>query len=232
MKKEEIHWLDWHRILLGTAPELFLVEVLVRTIIIYLFLLVILRLLGKRMGGQLTISELAVMLTLGAIISIPMQVPDKGLAQGFVVLICALFFQRGVNYFGLKSQKFERLLQGRERLMVKNGVMMAAELLEMKMSREQMAAVLRAEKIFNLGEVRRVYIEADGLFSIFKYPEARPGLSLLPPADEAGGSDLSVIKDVMVCSHCGNPAPGINEINNACSICTANEWTPAVIAKK
>ena len=151
MKKEEIHWLDWHRILVGTAPEQFLLEVLIRTIIIYLFLLVILRLLGKRMGGQLTISELAVMLTLGAIISIPMQVPDKGLLQGFLVLLCALFFQRGINYLGVKSRKIERILQGEERLLVKNGTLFTDEVKSMKMSREQMFAVLRGEKIYNLG---------------------------------------------------------------------------------
>ena len=79
MKKEEIHRGDWHRILIGTAPTEFLLEVLIRTIIIYLFLLVTLRLMGKRMGGQLTISELAVMLTLGAIVSVAMQIPEKGL---------------------------------------------------------------------------------------------------------------------------------------------------------
>lgn len=231
MKKEEIHWLDWHRILMGTAPEQFLLEVLIRTIIIYLFLLVILRLLGKRMGGQLTISELAVMLTLGAIISIPMQVPDKGLLQGFLVLLCALFFQRGINYLGVKSRKIERILQGEERLLVKNGTLFTDEIKSMKMSREQMFAVLRSEKIYNLGEVRRVYIEACGLFSIFKYPEARPGLSLLPPGDPGANSALTVDNEVMICGHCGNQ-PTKEEMNSACKNCKATDWTKGVIAKK
>jgi uncharacterized membrane protein YcaP (DUF421 family) len=233
MKQEEIHWLDWHRILMGTAPEQFLLEVLIRTIIIYLFLLVILRLMGKRMGGQLTISELAVMLTLGAIISIPMQVPDKGLLQGFLVLLCALAFQRGINYLGVKNQKIERLLQGKVELLIKNGVILSDKLVEMKISGEQMAAVLRNEKIYNLGEVRRVYIEACGLFSIYKYFEPKPGLTLLPLNDEAAGpdSDLSVIPEIMVCGQCGNTAKEVNESKRACTNCNANRWTPAVINK-
>lgn len=231
MKKEEIHWGDWHRILLGTAPSQFLLEVFIRTVIMYLVLLIVLRLLGKRMGGQLTISELAVMLTLGAIISVPMQVPEKGMLQGILVLFCALLFQRGINYFGLKSHKIENLLQGRESLLIKNGVMVTEQLVSMKISREQLAGVLRHQKIYNLGEVSRVYIEACGLFSIYKYPKAKAGLALLPPQDEAAGTELSVSEDVFVCSNCGNPATTVIQTNMPCNNCSANQWTNAVIAK-
>ena len=132
MKQEEIHWGDWHRILFGTAPPSFLIEVFVRTMIVYLLLLVTLRLLGKRMGGQLTISELAVMLTLGAIISVPMQMPDRGLLQGLIVLVCAVIFQRGLNYFALKSRTVERITQGTESLLVADGVIAVDRLASMK----------------------------------------------------------------------------------------------------
>ncbi len=231
MKKEEIHWLDWHRILFGITPEYFLLEVLVRTMIIYLCLLIILRLLGKRMGGQLTISELAIMLTLGAIISVPMQIPERGLLQGFLVLLCALVFERGVNYLSVKNLKIERFVQGSESLLVKNGVMVADQLKAMKISEEQMMAVLRGQKIYNLGEVHRAYIEACGLFSVFKYPKARPGLALLPVNDAAAGTELSIVKEVMVCISCGYPAQNSREVGQSCKNCNANEWTAAVIAK-
>ena len=51
MKKEEIEPWDWPRILFGQAPPEFLVEVLMRTLIVYLALQVVVRLMGKRMGG-------------------------------------------------------------------------------------------------------------------------------------------------------------------------------------
>jgi uncharacterized membrane protein YcaP (DUF421 family) len=231
MKKEEIHWGDWHRILVGPAPVEFLLEVLIRTMVMYLVLLVVLRLLGKRMGGQLTISELAVMLTLGAIISVSMQAQDKGLLQGILVLICALVFQRGINYLGLKSAKTERLTQGVESQVIKDGVIIVDQLEAMKISREQIMAVLRNQKIYNLGEVRRVYIEACGLFSIFKYREAKPGLSTLPPDDEAAGIELSAIDSVQICTRCGNQTKTGYETNVICDNCGADKWRSAVIAK-
>jgi uncharacterized membrane protein YcaP (DUF421 family) len=232
MKKEEIHWADWHRILLGTAPVEFLLEVLIRTAIMYLVLLVILRLLGKRMGGQLTISELAVMLTLGAIISVPMQAPDKGILQGILVLICALAFQRGINYLAVKNEKIERVTQGRESLIVRDGVLAYDQLTAMKISREQMIAVLRSQKIYNLGEVGRVYIEACGLFSVYKYPTAKPGLSLLPPDDGEAASVLTPVEEAIICGQCGAAAEIAHKENSTCNNCGADNWEAAVINKQ
>ena len=231
MKKEEIHWGDWHRILMGTTPTEFLLEVLIRTIIIYLFLLITLRLMGKRMGGQLTISELAVMLTLGAIVSVPMQIPDKGLLQGVLVLFCAFAFQRGITYLAAKNHKIERFTQGSESLLIKDGVMLATELNRTKISREQLLAVLRNQNIYNLGEVQRVYLEACGIFSVFKYEQAKPGLSLLPPADGVAGQEFNVVGESIICLECGNPAPEVPDNEKNCKNCHFENWGKAVIAK-
>lgn len=231
MKKEEIHWADWHRILIGTTPVEFLLEVLIRTVIMYLVLLVVLRFLGKRMGGQLTISELAVMLTLGAIISVPMQVPEKGLLQGILILVGALLFQRGITYLSVKYIKVERVTEGRESILVKDGVLLYHKLHDLRISRDQMLAVLRNEKIYNLGEVRRVYLEACGLFSVFKFSEPKPGLALLPPGDADAATIFSTYTEIAVCNRCGTIATPENDIRSACQNCNANEWTSAITSR-
>src|SRR6476659_4263861 len=73
MEKDEIHFGDIKRWLFGDAPPEFMIEVFIRTILIYLFLLLIVRLMGKRMSGQITLTEMAVMITLGAIVSPAIQ---------------------------------------------------------------------------------------------------------------------------------------------------------------
>src|SRR6195952_5060980 len=122
MKKEDVDLGDLTRILFGEAPPLFLVEVFIRTLITYIFLLFILRWLGKRMSGQLTIMELSVMLTLGAIVSASMQLPDHCILEGILLLHCALGFQRGISYLGVLSTKFERLTQGKVGMLIKDGI--------------------------------------------------------------------------------------------------------------
>lgn len=123
MKKEEIHLDDLSRILFGQAPPEFLLEVAIRALLTYVFLLLIVKLLGKRMSGQLTIMEMAVMLTLGAIVSVPMQTPDRGILQGLLLLLCAVGFQRGISYLGYRSHRMENITQGAPSLLASNGVM-------------------------------------------------------------------------------------------------------------
>lgn len=230
MKKEDILWNDWHRILIGSAPTSFLLEVLIRTVIMYLVLLVILRLMGKRMGGQLTIAELAVMVTLGAIICVPMQVPDKGIFQGIFVLVCAWAFQRGFTLLGVRDSKMENLIQGKEAILIKDGVLEVKKLKEANISRQQLYGVLRAQNIFNLGEVERVYIEASGLFSVYKSDSPKPGLSIFPSRDGAIlDGQQKPDEHVYVCRMCGRTAEDDHERNGHCSNCGCQNWEEAII---
>jgi uncharacterized membrane protein YcaP (DUF421 family) len=231
MKKEDIHWDDWHRILIGSAPTSFLLEVLLRTIVMYLVLLVVLRLMGKRMGGQLTIAELAVMVTLGAIICVPMQVPDKGIVQGIFVLICAWAFQRGFTLLGVRSSKMENLIQGKEALLLKDGVIEVKQLEAANISRQQLYGVLRAQDIFNLGQVERVYIEACGIFSVFKYDVPKPGLSIFPSRDgDVLNGQQKPHENFYVCRMCGRTAENEKEKNGHCNNCGCENWEEAIIS--
>ncbi|HZY82462.1 MAG TPA: hypothetical protein VFE50_23210 [Cyclobacteriaceae bacterium] len=121
MKKEDIELWDWNRILLGTASPEFMLEVFLRTIVSFLLLFAILRLLGKKMNGQLNLTETAVMITLGAIISVPMQMPDRGILIGVIALICVLILQRFFNWTSVKSERLENATQGKLAILVRDG---------------------------------------------------------------------------------------------------------------
>jgi uncharacterized membrane protein YcaP (DUF421 family) len=207
MKKEEIHLNDIERILFGQAPPIFLLEVLVRALITYVLLLFIVRWLGKRMSGQLTIMEMAVMLTLGAIVSVPMQVPDRGILQGLLLLLCAVSFQRGISYLGYKSHKIENILQGKPTLLVKDGLMEIEQMHNDHISKQVLFAELRQQKIFNLGKVDRVYLEACGLFSIYQAVDNRPGLPVYPPDDTQIIDSIflgtEIEENLQACINCG-----------------------------
>lgn len=226
MKKYEIHLTDWQRLLFGQAPPVFLLEVLIRSIIIYIFLLFILRWLGKRMSGQLTILEFAVMLTLGAIVSVAMQTPDRGITLSMFVLLCTLAFQRGLSWLGVKSARIEELTQGKISLLVKDGVLQLDEMNKCRISHQQLYAQLRSKGIFNLGNVQRVYLEACGVFSTIKNKKAQPGLPLFPPTDD---SVLRLLHpdSRMICLNCGRLADHGSDLS-ICPNCGQQKWTQAV----
>jgi len=222
MEREEIHLDDWKRILIGNAPPEFLLEVLLRSAFIYLALVVIVRLLGKRLNAQATLTEMALTITLGAIVGSPMQIPERGLLIGIFVLILALIFQWFMGYLSFSDIKLETLTQGQISLLVKDGILNLKQMRLDRISRRQLYASLRARKIHHLGQARRVYLEATGEFSIVKNSEKRPGLSVFPEDDNISiGAKKS---DVFACAHCGN----ISTTQNDCSNCGRMEWVAAI----
>jgi len=204
METAEIKLEDWQRILFGnTSPE-FLIEVFIRTLIIYVALLLAVKWLGKRMSGQLTIIEMTVMITLGAIVSVPMQMPDRGLLQGLLILITALLLHRGITHLGHRSPKIENIVQGKPSVIVKNVVLQLAQMSADRISKQQLFSVLRSKKIFHLGKVRRVYLEPSGAFSILLAQEAHQGLPLYPPSDRDIIDNFKAdYKQLLVCVNCG-----------------------------
>lgn len=233
MKKDEIYLEDIKRILFGLAPPEFMLEVFIRTIITYIALLFIVRWLGKRMSGQLTIMEMSVMLTIGAVVSVPMQVPDRGLLQGGLLLLCIVLFQRGISWLGFKSGRIEDLTQGKASMLVKDGILQLDEMKKVRVSHQQLYGELRTEKVFNLGEVERVYLEAHGLFSIFKAEKPKPGLSILPPDDqeitktkEQAFTEKPAPIELMACVNCGFVMPK-NSLEK-CNDCGHQDWINAI----
>ncbi|RRB18142.1 DUF421 domain-containing protein [Larkinella knui] len=229
MKKEQIHLEDWQRILIGNAPAEFLLEVFIRTFLIYFILLVIMRLLGKRMNGQLTNLEMSVMLTMGAIVAPAMQLPDRGVLSGIVALIGALTFLRMTNLAGFKSNKAEKLIQGTETVLIKDGILQLETMAKNRLSHQQIYAALRSSNVYNLSKVKRLYLEAYGLFSTYQNEGEKPGLSVLPPTD----TEIETIhqtgdSNTLACSNCGNTVPATPR-PDACALCGADQWVRAIL---
>jgi len=230
MKKEDINPGDWHRILFGEAPVEFLVEVFVRTFIIYTVLLIIVRLLGKRMSGQLTISELSLMVTMGAIVAPAMQIPQLGVLLGMMILFCALIFQRTLYHFEFKSQRFEEISQGTVSTLVENGIIQLESMDESKISRQQLFTALRNKNVFNLGEVSRVYMEACGTFSIYKNENPFAGLPIYPPSDSGiNGFSQKIFPDKPVCETCGYVSDESQKYQS-CPVCNSLNWISASVS--
>jgi uncharacterized membrane protein YcaP (DUF421 family) len=229
MKKEEVHIGDIHRWLFGTTPPEFMVEITIRTILIYLGLLIAFRLLGKRMNGQITLVELAVMMTLGAIVSPVMQLPDKGILYGFLVLLVALIFQRSLNLWAFKSEKIEHLTVGKLIVMVKDGIIQTDGLKKADVTQEQLFSMLREKKIMNLGKVKRAYLEAFGALNIFEADAPRPGLPVLPTNDPLIREMQEVATSgEKVCCRCGNVQQQPTN-QTPCTVCGAQDWSEAYI---
>jgi uncharacterized membrane protein YcaP (DUF421 family) len=227
MEKEDIHLYDIKRILFGLAPPVFLIEVFIRTLIIFALCLVVVKWLGKRMSGQMSVTEMTIMIIIGAIVSVPMQFPDRGLLQGVVLLTGMFFLYNFINLLGVKYKKAEALLQGHPLLLVKDNRLNLGEMRSASISKQQLYAQLRSKDIFNLGEVKRVYLEASGIFSVYKEEHAKAGLLLFPPEDGIQESVVETDGDKVACANCGFTKEKKDHDAVACSYCKNTTWIKA-----
>lgn len=225
---KEIGVSDLHRIIFGDAPVVFMIEVLVRTLIIYAVLLLVVKWMGKRMAGQLTVTELAVMIMLGAIVAPAVESPEKGIVLGIMTLFVILIYHRGLTYWGVVSNKVETLTQGKPSVLVKDGVIQTKEAKRTGVTHAQIIAVLRKKEFYNLGQISRMYLEACGLFAVYEAKAPKPGLSLLPVADDEVHTIQHYHTDgIRSCTNCGNTQPVFTE-KQVCTVCRHTVWTAAV----
>jgi uncharacterized membrane protein YcaP (DUF421 family) len=229
MNQTPFQLFDWKRIVFGDAPPQFLIEVFFRTILMYAVLLLTLRLLGKRMNAQLSIMEFAVMISLGAIVSLPMQSPERGVLDGAVLLLLILTFQRGLGLLSFKSPRIGDLVNGRMSTLVKDGILQTDIMKQEGITKDQLFAQLRHKQINQLGELDRVYLEAHGVFSIFPSRSPKPGLSTLPEKDDPFLETQQRENGMRACAYCGTVGKETSVRSDECPNCHHRLWTHAII---
>ena len=219
---------DYQRLLLGELPAWFGVEAAIRLGLLYLLMLTALRLMGKRMAGQLSRTELAALVSMAAAIGLPILSPERGLLGSVVIAAVVVVGQRLVTRWAARRARVEQLLVGSVRTVVADGVLQLAALEHAVLSQEQVFAQLRGESLEHLGQVRRLYMEANGTFSLVEEAEPRPGLSIIPGCDEAFRALQPVVAGKFACAACGQVAAAPQKPAHSCPHCGAREWQPAV----
>lgn len=94
MKPEDIKWGDWARVWMGEVPPSFLLEAVLRTLFLFLLLIIGMRIFGKRMAAQLTRIEMIGLFSLAAAIGVPLQAPDRGLLPAVIIAIVVVSIGR------------------------------------------------------------------------------------------------------------------------------------------
>jgi uncharacterized membrane protein YcaP (DUF421 family) len=184
-------------------PPTFLIEVLIRVIFIYVLVLFCIRLMGKRMAAQLSRNELVAISSLAASIGIPIQTPDRGLLPALVVALMVVAAQRIVSARLARNQPFERRTQGNISVLVDDCCLNIKEMKGTGISRAEIFAQLRSQGVKHLGQVKRLYFEAKGDFTLIRNPDQSSGLSVLPVEDPEFRAAQRYSDTDQVCGNCG-----------------------------
>lgn len=168
----------------------------VRTVLLYIVILLAVRLMGKRQISELQTSELVVTLLISDIAAIPMQDTGQPLASGFIPIAVLVMCEIAISVFMLKSGKFRRLVCGKPIVIIDNGKIQQQEMNRLRLSIEDLFEELREKDVFSINDVAWAIMETNGKLSIIKKPEKDlPTNQLLGLSPPDTGMEVVVISD-------------------------------------
>ena len=172
--------MNWCNLLLGDEGFSFLLEIALRTIIMFILVLILLRLTGKRSIKQLSIFEIVMIIALGSAAGDPMIYKEIGILQASTVFIIVLTSYKFITYLITKSEKIESFLEGKPIYIVHEGHAALESIRHTDLAMDEFFAELRVENISHLGQVKEALLETNGHVSILYYKDeqVKPGLPI------------------------------------------------------
>lgn len=222
---------EWERILMNDAPINFLFEVVLRTAIMFITLLVVLKLAGKRGIKQLSVFEMVIIISLGSAAGDPMFYEDVGIIPAVVVFIVVVLFYRIITWLTGKSPLVERLLEGKTICLIDNSIL-TRNFQEESLGLDELFTFLRLQNVEHLGQVKKAYLETSGDVSVFFYDDdsVKAGLPVLPELFDKQLKAIVVNGDYC-CQECGTLhklLPGYHK----CVNCDCDTWVSAIDTKR
>ena len=145
-----------------------------RTVILYLVLIAVIRLMGKRQVGQLEPTEFVVTMLVANLASIPMQDGGIPLFSGLLPILTVLGVELILSFLSMKSIRFRKLLCGKPVILIENGNIMQENLRKTRVTLDELTGHLRLKDILDLSRVQYAILETNGDLSVFPYPKERP----------------------------------------------------------
>lgn len=146
----------------------------IRAFIIYIFVIIAVRLMGKRQVGELKPHELVITILLSAIAVIPLEENSMPLANCLVPILLFISLEIITSVISMKSLWFRNLLQGRPIFIIRRGKLDQKKLKEMRFTVDDVVDALRQKDIFDLSEVEDAIIETNGSISVLPKAKYKP----------------------------------------------------------
>jgi uncharacterized membrane protein YcaP (DUF421 family) len=224
--------MDWKNIFFGELDLIFVVEILFRSIIMFTTVIVFLRLTGKKGVRQLSLFEVAIIISLGSAAGDPMFNEDNPIIPALIVMTAILLFYLAITWLAVRSPRFESLLEGDPIYIIEDGLFDLKSSKKHTIAKDEFFAEMRQENIEHLGQVRQAILETNGKMSFIFYGEedVKPGLPIWPNEYHKKVKNIQEADDY-ACSYCGK-VEHIEHGTFTCTRCGKEEWVTALKSVK
>ena len=156
-----------------------------RTIILYIFVTLGIRLMGKRQIGEMQPNELVVTLLISEIAAIPLQDTSQPILNGVVAIFMLVILEILISVISMKSLFMRKIMNGKSAVIIKNGVIDQQMMKSVRMSVVDLVELFRGQDVFDISTVAFAVLEVNGNLSVLLKSSEQP----------ATAADLNVKKD-------------------------------------
>jgi len=146
-------------------------QFIIRGSVVYISVLVLLRLGGKRQIGQMGPGEFVAILLISNAVQNSMNGGDNSITGGLILAAVIIILSVMFAYLTYKSKKFENLIQGRPTLLIHNGHILTKNLERELLNVHELNAILRRQGIHDISDIHAAILESDGYISVTKQSE-------------------------------------------------------------
>jgi len=225
--------MEWKRIFMNDHSWEFLLEVMLRSVIMFVIILVTLRASGKRGIKQLSIFELVLIIGLGSAAGDPMFYEDVGILPALIVFVMVISMYLAITKLTDKASWVEHALEGKPLYIIKNGIVIMKAFDESGLSQDELFAQLRVRNVEHLGQVKTVLIETSGEISVLFYAdeEVVPGLPIYP--EPLSGKTPNINHEGrFACTQCCTVTTLTQSKSCTCTGCECTEWVKPIQTKR
>lgn len=146
-----------------------------RTALLYAVVLVLMRIMGKREVGQLSLFDLVVAIMIAEVASIPLSDTSTPLlSHGILPVVVLVIMQMSLAYISLKSQTARKIIEGTPSIIIEQGRILEDEMRRIRYNVDDMMGQMREQGIYHLDKVEYAMLESNGKLSVILKADKRP----------------------------------------------------------
>lgn len=151
-----------------------MITVIVRTLILYFFVTIGIRLMGKRQIGDMQPNELVITLLISEIAAIPLQDTSQPVLNGVVAIFTLVILEIVFSVLTMKSLYLRKLMNGKSIVIIKNGTLDQHAMRQVRMTVLDLIELLRSQNVFDISTVAFAVLEVSGELSVLLKSEEQP----------------------------------------------------------
>ena len=141
---------------------------IIRSIIIYFFVVLAVRVMGRRQVGELSTHEFVITILISAVATVPLEDNEIPLANSLLPILILISLEIIQSALSMKSRRYRSIFEGSPIVIIKNGKLRQNEMSRLRLTLDDIIDTLRQQKIFDISEVKNAVVEANGKISVQK----------------------------------------------------------------